>query len=544
MRVLLRSLKATYLTVDPRSLGLFRIGLGLVLLSDLLRRYLELDFWYTNAGLLPNHTLLWRPPATHVFSLFFMASSHEEASLGFALCALAYALFTLGYRTRLMQVLVLVGRVSINSRLAVLENGGDMVLNLLCMFTLVLPLGRRFSLDAWLASLRGTEPREAREPVVSIAVLGLILQFSAVYLFNAVSKSGAAWHDGWAVHYALHQDKYVTPLGVWMREHLSGEALRWLTWSVLGTEWVAWVLIATPVLVHYARAIAVVVLPLLHLGFALGLNLGGFSVAMMAFYPLLLTDVHWDWLGRLGVGRALRERLAAPVWLRRAALALHAEPPALSPFRLRARRWGTELGALLLIFAVGTEALNDNASVPRWLRVHEPRWAKVLIEYPRLLQGWRMFAPEPPTEDSMIYVDATTAEGKHVDPYNLVASRQSFPSAGIVPTRMGQSQFFVMYSDRIAMQQYSAYRQAFLEWILAYPKRTGRPQDCLTSFGVYYVTDRTPAPGTHAAPAPGQRTQFMEYAEPANGSCRPLHPPALQQGDLHAESDARQPRRQ
>ena len=42
MREWWRSLGATYLSVDPRSLGLFRVLFGLVLLSDLGRRWVEL----------------------------------------------------------------------------------------------------------------------------------------------------------------------------------------------------------------------------------------------------------------------------------------------------------------------------------------------------------------------------------------------------------------------------------------------------------------------------------------------------------------------
>ena len=53
-----RSLIRTYTTVDPRSLGVFRILFGGVLFSDLIRRWAELHVWYTNSGLLPNHTLL------------------------------------------------------------------------------------------------------------------------------------------------------------------------------------------------------------------------------------------------------------------------------------------------------------------------------------------------------------------------------------------------------------------------------------------------------------------------------------------------------
>lgn len=506
-----RTLRVTYLTVDARSLGLFRVLFGLVLFSDLLRRWAELSFWYTNSGLLPNHTLLWRPPAPHMFSLFFGLSNAGEAQLGFALCGLTYAAFTLGYRTGLSQLLTLVARVSLNSRLAVLENGGDMVMDLLCLLSLPLPLGRRFSIDALRSSVD-------RRSVESLAVLGLLLQFATIYYFNAASKHGTAWRDGTAVHYALHQDRLVTWFGVWLREHLSLPLLRALTHSVLVTEWTAPLLILTPLAVYQARWAAVCVLPLLHLGFAFGLNLGGFSPAMMSFYPLLLTAQHWEALERrfgaqAGPLCAALERVA-----RR--LAGPSTAPLASPSRLR--RGLTEAGLALVLVAITTEVLNDNTPVPNALRVHQPAWAKAIIEYPRILQGWRMFASEPSRTDSMIYVEATTAAGDHVDPYNQVASEQPFPKGEVVPTHMGQSQFFVMYTDRIANSGYAAYRQAFSEWLEAYPQRTGRPEDCLLRYDVYWVSDESPAPGTRDTPKPRERQRFMSYSAPPDSSCRAL----------------------
>jgi hypothetical protein len=530
MRGLLRSLRVTYLTVDPRSLGLFRVAFGAVLLSDLARRWVELGFWYANSGLLPNHTLLWRPPASSMFSLFFTVSNVREAELGFVLCAVVYAMFILGYRTRWAQALTLLARVSLNSRLAVLENGGDMVMDLLCLLTLPLPLGARFSLDALastpetLAPAEGTgAPREISEPtdapVVSFAVLALLLQFAAIYLFNASSKSGPAWRDGSAVYYALHQDKLVTWLGVWMREHLSVSAVRALTWSTLATEWTGFALIITPLFVRQARLLAVCLMPTLHLGFALGLNLGGFSPAMISFYPLLLTAQHWQGLSRR-FGPRVRpicaefERRVRP-WLRSRALAVQRTSGI--------QRWLGEGAVLVILLAIASEALNDNAAVPLALRVTEPRWAKAVIEYPRILQGWRMFASEPSRVDSMIYVDAVTAAGDHVDPYNAVASDQHYPAGTVVPTHMGQSQFFVMYSERIPYDGYAAYRTAFQEWLLAYPVRTGRAEDCLLSYDVYLVTDRTPELGSHAKPTPLDRQRFMSYGAPFDSPCQLGH---------------------
>ncbi|HEY3666800.1 MAG TPA: HTTM domain-containing protein [Polyangiaceae bacterium] len=517
------------MTVDPRSLGVFRVLFGVVLLSDLVRRWVELDFWYVNSGLLPNHTLLWRPPTSSMFSLFFTVSNQREAELGFALCAVVYAMFILGYRTRWAQALTLLARVSVNSRLAVLENGGDMVMDLLCLLTLPLPLGARFSLDALASVGFPAQPSESstegeltaptRAPVVSLAVLALLLQFAAIYLFNASSKSGAAWLDGSAVYYALNQDKLVTCLGVWMREHLSISAFHFLTWSTLSTEWLGFALIITPFFVRQARLLAICIMPVLHLGFALGLNLGGFSPAMMSFYPLLLTAEHWQALSRRFGVRVQPISAALERWLR-PLVGSSPQAPVRSSW---VPRWLSEGAVLVLLMAIASEALNDNAAVPQALRVPEPGWAKAVIEYPRILQGWRMFASEPSRIDSMIYVDAVTATGAHVDPYNAVASDQRYPAGTVVPTHMGQSQFFVMYSERIPYDGYAAYRQAFSEWLIAYPERTGRAEDCLLSYDVYLVTDRTPEPGTHAQPAPLDRQRFMTYSAPFDSTCRLAH---------------------
>jgi hypothetical protein len=541
-----RSLFQTYLTIDPRSLGLFRLLFGLVLLSDLVRRWAELGVWYTNSGLLPNHTVLWRPPARSMFSLFFTVSNPFEAQLGFMLCAIVYLLFTVGYRTRWMQALALVARVSLNSRLAPLENGGDMVMDLLVLLTVPLPLGLRFSLDALLvpsnkapvadeasngptgtaasdAAARDSSPPAQLDalgrdntPVASLAVLALLLQFSAIYLFNASSKTGQAWQDGSAVYYALHQDKLVTWVGVWMREHLSISTLRMLTWSTLATEWLGFSLIITPFCVKEARLVAICVMPALHFGFALGLNVGGFSPAMMSFYPLLLRSEHWQWLSRR-FGARLRP--THEKW-QSTALSWFGARPAPAAQLSGVNRWVAEGATLIVLLAIATEALNDNTPVPPALRVSQPRWAKAVIEYPRILQGWRMFASEPSRVDSMIYVDAVTAEGKHVDPYNQVASDHPQPAGTVVPKHMGQSQFFVMYSERIPYDGYAVYRQAFSEWLIAYPERTRHPGDCLMSYDVYLVTDKTPDPGGGSEPTPLERQRFMSYSAPSDSPCR------------------------
>jgi hypothetical protein len=143
----MRWLTRAYLTIDPRSLAAGRIALGLVLLLDLARRVSVLGLWYSNQGLMPNHTVLWQPPFPHTFSFFFMASLPDEAALGFGLCAVAYLMLLVGNRTKLAHLASLVALLSLHGRTLFVQNGGDVALVELCVWTLFLPTGRRYSID-------------------------------------------------------------------------------------------------------------------------------------------------------------------------------------------------------------------------------------------------------------------------------------------------------------------------------------------------------------------------------------------------------------
>jgi hypothetical protein len=120
----------------------------------------------------------------------------------FAIHLLVCLLFIVGWKTRVMHVLMAMLLVSADSRNVMIENGGWVVLILLTVWSAFLPLGRRFSVDALLASLkarrensiaalaeRDDPPRDTR-PVVSLAVAALILQWAVIYYFNVVA-SGA-----------------------------------------------------------------------------------------------------------------------------------------------------------------------------------------------------------------------------------------------------------------------------------------------------------------------------------------------------------------
>ena len=118
-------IRGVYLTADLRSLSAGRIVLALVLLRDLFGRWAEIGLWYTNDGIIPNHTLLWRPSWDHVFSLFYLASYKHEAVIGFVICLFAYLALLIGFRTKLAQIASLICMMSLHGRTLLFDNGGD-----------------------------------------------------------------------------------------------------------------------------------------------------------------------------------------------------------------------------------------------------------------------------------------------------------------------------------------------------------------------------------------------------------------------------------
>jgi predicted DCC family thiol-disulfide oxidoreductase YuxK len=633
-----------YMTIDGRSLGLFRIGLGLLLLVDLVRRFPHVRDFYTNSGILPNHTMLWRPMVPRLFSVFFPVSLGPEVWLTFAICAFCYVALLIGWRSRLFMVLSFLMATSLHNRIVPAENWGTVALGALMVWAMFLPLGRRFSVDALRASLRERPDEGAADlapdrlpppdqtPFVSLACLGVLLQLAVIYYFNCVHKSGPTWHEGTAIHYVLWQERIVTTLGLWGREHVPLAVWKALTWGTLVVEGSAPLLLLSPVFRSWTRAIAIFTLLGLHIGIALLVNVGIFSWSMVAYYPLLLTDGHWALLGRLvpKTGRArtvfydascgvcfqiirvlarmdvyrrltwvsnqdlaalpadvppdLLERTILVVdpatnkrWTRSdafaqlfaalplgrlwawplmvpglrqlagafydlfarnrtrismtfglAACGIPGAPPpprAPAPVRtplgdwLRARLPELrEVGVAFVMFVFAADITVSNVAVPPALRWdHRPAWMTALIQYPHIFQSWSMFSPDAPPRDYLVVVDAVTKEGRHVDPLNEVASR--VPTLGVtdIPHRLGHDSFWCDYQLKIGNMP--AYQQAFLEWLLRYPERTGRPEDTIVSLEASVLEHASPPPG-QTEPTDIKSRRFLQWTQP------PPAPPA------------------
>jgi hypothetical protein len=512
-------IRQIYLTADVRSLAAGRIALALVLLRDLFGRWAQLSLWYTNDGIIPNHTLLWRPSWDHVFSLFYLASYWYEAAFGFVICLFVYLALLVGFRTKLAQVLAWICMLSLHGRTLLIDNGGDVVLGLLTTWTMFLPSGRAWSVDAVLARRRAPTPTPegiaagvaAPTPpgrtFVSIAVFAVTAQLALCYFFNAIHKQGRSWlQDGSAVNYAINLDRLATWFAVWLRNWMSPTFAKGLTWSALATEAMIPILLLSPFAVRGCRRMAVVLVLGLHLGFAACLNLGNFVPAMIAYAPNFIRGEDWDALERWWSKNIQRADLAARIRTRLTAIIERtaalltpgrwvrvAEPgPVVRAVRRRLPA-AREITVVLFIGVAGSQLLDENWSVHRVIDHHNPAPVAAAVSYLDLFQGWSMFAPEAPMTDFNLTVDAVTIDGRHVDPFNEAANPQ-YPNPGFtIPVSMKQSWLFYGYGNHVP--NHGAWHQALIEWIQRYPKRTGRPEDQIVSFTVYKVEDDSPRLG-------------------------------------------------
>jgi predicted DCC family thiol-disulfide oxidoreductase YuxK len=379
--------------------------------------------------------------------------------------------------------------------------------------------------------------------------------------------------------------------------------------------------VISPLWPRVTRLVAVLLMPALHLGFALCLDLGPFSYAMMSFFPLLVHRTHWDALsawaarhrparvawfdagcgicfwtarvlarldraGRIDIrpndaaalppgldpaladttilvrdeqGRVLTRShaiaelvralpfgtlpwivLRTPglrwIWDRLydavasnrtrvsgafglAACGIAPAPAAaaweepVTPVRLwraRVARVLSEAACAVLFVALYAELVHANAAVPRALHFQRPQFLHAIVDYPRLYQGWRMFAPDAPPEDFNVSVEAYTIDGRLVDPYNEVASRHKRAPATSIPPQLAQDQFFTSYSLFIHRPNYRPYWGAFEQWILRYHERTKNRKDRIVRFTAYKLSDKSPPMG-ETEPTRFRKEPFLIY---------------------------------
>jgi hypothetical protein len=151
-----------------------------------------------------------------------------------------------------------------------------------------------------------------------------------------------------------------------------------------------------------------------------------------------------------------------------------------------------ELLVLLLMVACGSQVLIENRAIPPWLKpATRPDWMTAVVTYPRLFQGWSMFAPEPPRDDGWIIVDGRTEDGIKLDP--LTGEEPNFSMD--LPGGPDFSAQWSAFNMRIHEQRFRPYLNGLRDYLKNRHEISGRPEEKLNAFDVWYVSRLTLPPG-------------------------------------------------
>ncbi|MFD8982297.1 HTTM domain-containing protein, partial [Streptomyces sp. NPDC059564] len=171
--------KATGEALGPYQSAVVRIGFAGTWLFFLLREFPHRRELYG-----PDGPWSWQlaerlVASNDAFTVLLWSRSTVWFELVYAVSLAASALLVLGWRTRAMSVVFMVGVLSLQNRSVFMGDGGDNVIHLMAIYLVLTRCAQVWSLDARRARLRGSASAGAAGPVLW-GVLGAVLAYGAV----------------------------------------------------------------------------------------------------------------------------------------------------------------------------------------------------------------------------------------------------------------------------------------------------------------------------------------------------------------------------
>jgi len=286
-----------WFAVDSRSLGLFRIVFGYLCLFDILRRWEFIDIFYTQASIIQSSLT---SSSYKNFTLLNTFTSSWEVHLFFIIGIVFSFMLMIGYKTKLSQVICAIIIISIHNRAIMLENAADFFMNCMLIWTVFLPLGISFSIDSLSNTLKNNKENSIDElnnrnfgvnksqTLYSFAYFCMIYQVATIYFFTGLDKTGYDWMNGSAVYKMFQLDTFLTPIGYFLRDFITFPISKFFTYSTLGIEYLAPVILFSPFYSYILRFLFIIVFSIFHISIRLAIKVGLFSYVLMCCFILLI----------------------------------------------------------------------------------------------------------------------------------------------------------------------------------------------------------------------------------------------------------------
>ncbi len=407
------------LGADLRSLGLLRIGVASVILIDLCQRASDLEAHYSDFGVVPRELAIENLSSRWFWSIHFLSGVWQVEAVLFVVAGIFATALLVGYRTRIATIVSWALVVSLDVRNFHVVAGGDLLLRAVLFWSMFLPWGACFSVDA-----KASVGHDIPKYVVSAGTSGFTVQILLLYWFSVLSKSGNEWwREGSAVYYALSIDYVVTPLGHELLK-LPPAMLQLATWSVLGYEILGPALLLFPWWIGILRTLTVAGFVTLHLTILSTLLIGIFPLIAIASMLFFLPPWFWDSL-LPPIAAAVRRRMkltafsavAAPISIARRALFLAIKFAGIEDSRRRSTLLPLSKPCSALAVALTIYIIVWNIANLPYSPFKLSEQLRSIGNLVGLDQKWEMFAPFPAKDDGWYLIPARLKNGTRVDLY-------------------------------------------------------------------------------------------------------------------------------
>lgn len=282
-------------SLDLRSLALFRILISTILIYDLGDRLRNLTAHYSDQGILPRDLAVSAVSYPWDISLHFISGTWQGMLVLFFLHFLAALCLLFGFRTRVATFFCWVLTLSLHNRNITILHGGDAILKLMLFWGMFLPLGFYYSVDRAMNLLPLKKPMITKYS--SLATFAFILQVIFIYVNTAAQKSDPMWTESYhALFYALSGDQLIAPLGKYLLSYKS--LLEWLTLGTLLLEFIGPVLLLIPWKNDTWKMGVGLMFIVFHIGIASTMDLGTFPYICIAVWVAMLPGYFWNGLLR------------------------------------------------------------------------------------------------------------------------------------------------------------------------------------------------------------------------------------------------------